>query len=97
MQAVGFDTDLCAAILEGYCSVARSFLTENDYAYIHASIRVISFELGLRFFTDYLAGSLYFKTRYPDQNLNRALVQFRLTESIEAQQDEIQAIVAALR
>jgi hypothetical protein len=51
----------------------------------------------LRFFSDYLAGSTYFKASYPEHNLHRALVQFRLTESIEAQEIELRALVQRLR
>ena len=57
----------------------------------------IAFELGLRFFTDYLAGNVYFKARHPEHNLARALVQFKLTESIEAQETAIGAIIRDLR
>jgi hypothetical protein len=58
---------------------------------------LISFELGLRFLTDHLAGDVYFKTRYRGHNLLRARVQFQLTESIEQQQAAIEAVVAAIR
>jgi Ser/Thr protein kinase RdoA (MazF antagonist) len=92
-EAVRFDLDLCQALLQGYGSVAHTFLTENDYAYLFDAIRLIAFELGLRFFTDYLAGSVYFKVKYPEHNLHRALVQFQLTASIEAQKASIQALV----
>jgi Ser/Thr protein kinase RdoA (MazF antagonist) len=92
-QDVQFDTDLCQGILQGYFSTARSFLTEYDYAYIYDAVRVISFELGLRFFTDYLAGNIYFHVKYPEHNLRRSLVQFRLVESIEAQKSVIQKII----
>ena len=83
-ESVEFDTELCEAILQGYLSTARSFLTEYDYDYIYDAIRVITFELGLRFLTDYLAGNIYFHVKYPEHNLVRSLVQFRLLESIEA-------------
>jgi hypothetical protein len=53
----------------------------------------LGFELGLRFFTDYLAGNVYFKVQYPEHNLARALVQFALTQSIEAQAQPIQAMI----
>jgi hypothetical protein len=43
----------------------------------------------LRFFSDYLAGDVYFKVKYPEHNLQRALVQFQLTQSIEAHEAEI--------
>jgi hypothetical protein len=94
---VYFDTDLCQGILQGYLSVAQAFLTENDYIYIYDAIRLITFELGLRFFADYLAGNIYFKVKHPEHNLIRALVQFKLTESIESQETKIQQIIQDLR
>ncbi|MBM3143789.1 MAG: aminoglycoside phosphotransferase [Chloroflexi bacterium] len=96
LDDVRFETDLAQAILEGYCSVADEFLTENDYAYMYDSIRLLTFELGLRFFTDFLAGDVYYKIKYPEHNLERAMVQFRLTESIEVQEAAIRAIIADL-
>jgi hypothetical protein len=96
-QDVCFDTELCQGILQGYLSTARSFLTEYDYTYIYDAIRVITFELGLRFFTDYLAGNIYFHVKYPEHNLLRSLVQFRLVESIEAQESVINKIIKDMR
>ena len=96
-ELVRFEAELGRAILAGYLSLARDFLTETDYAYLYDAIRLIAFELGLRFFTDYLAGNVYFKVRHPEQNLVRALVQFKLTESIESQETAIAAIIRDLR
>lgn len=96
-EEVQFDTDLCRAILQGYLSVAGEFLTDNDIAYLYDSIRLITFELGLRFFTDYLEGDVYFKVNRPGHNLARALVQFKLTESIESQEALIQDIIRDVR
>ena len=92
-EDVQFDAELCQGILQGYLSTARSFLTEYDYAYIYDAVRVITFELGLRFFTDYLAGNVYFHVKYPEHNLLRSLVQFRLVSSIESQQSVINKII----
>jgi Ser/Thr protein kinase RdoA (MazF antagonist) len=97
IDEVYFDLDLCRAILEGYLGEAQRFMTDADTAYVYDAIRLIAFELGLRFFTDYLEGDVYFKARYREHNLMRALVQFRVAESIEAQADEIRAIVASLQ
>ncbi len=96
-EDVRFDTDLCRAVLEGYFSMTRRFLTGNDYTYLYDSVRLIAFELGLRFFTDYLAGDVYFKVRRPDHNLARAVVQFRLTESIESQEKIIRDLMRDIR
>ena len=95
-EEVRFDPELGRAILEGYLPLARDFLTESDYAHLYDAIRLIAFELGLRFFTDYLAGNVYFKARHREHNLLRALVQFRLTESIEAQAGAIRAMIRDL-
>mgnify|MGYP006278336349 FL=1 len=93
---VRFDLDLAAAILEGYLEVAGRFLTPTELRYIPDAARLISFELGLRFFSDYLAGNTYFKAEHPEHNLHRAVVQFRLTASIEAQEPALRALVNQL-
>ena len=96
-ETVRFETDLCQAILRGYLLLARDFLTENDYDYLYEAIRLIAFELGLRFFTDYLEGNVYFKVRHREHNLARALVQFKLTESIGSREATIRAIIEDMR
>jgi hypothetical protein len=92
-ERVGFEPDLGRALLAGYLAEAGGFLTAHDYAYLFEAIRLLAFELGLRFFTDYLAGNVYFKARHRDHNLARALVQFRLTESIESQETALRAMI----
>lgn len=96
-ETVTFETDICQAILQGYLALARAILTQNDYEYLFDAIRLIAFELGLRFLTDYLEGNVYFKVRRPEHNLARALIQFKLTESIESQEKTIRAIIRDLR
>lgn len=91
-----FEPEICRAILRGYLDQAGDFLTSNDYDYLYAAVRLLPFELGLRFFTDYLVGNVYFKVRYQEHNLARALVQFKLTESIEFQEMVIRGIIQEL-
>jgi hypothetical protein len=38
---------------------------------------------------------VYFKVKHPQHNLQRALVQFKLTESIEAHEADIRHIILA--
>ena len=96
-EMVRFDPELCQAILQGYLSMAKDFLTDNDYDYLYDAIRLIAFELGLRYFTDYLEGNVYFKANYQEHNLARALIQFKLTESIESQETTIRVIIQDMR
>ena len=97
LEQVRFELDLCRAILQGYLSMAGEFLTEKDCLYLYDAVRLIAFELGLRFFTDYLEGDVYFKAKHREHNLSRALVQFKLVESIESKASEIHSIIQSLR
>lgn len=96
-ERVRFDLGLCAALLEGYGAAARHVLRPADHHYLFDAIRLISFELGLRFLSDHLAGNVYFHTNRPGHNLDRALVQFHLTASIEAQERELRGLLGRLR
>ena len=93
---VYFDTDLAEMILRGYFDVAK-FVEGNDYDFLYDAVRLLPFELGLRFFTDYLAGNRYFKVSHQEQNLHRALVQFQLTRSIESRGKEELKIIGGPR
>lgn len=95
-KQVAFDLNLAKALLSGYFEAARSILSDNDVQFIFEAVRLISFELGLRFFTDHLAGNRYFKVNHPQQNLNRSMVQFYLTKSIEANKAELNKLVDEL-
>ncbi len=97
LAAVAFDLESCRAIVGGYLAESASFLTENDFRFVYDAVRIITFELGLRFYADYLAGNRYFKARDDEHNLRRARVQFRLLASIEAQEEEIRAMAGGER
>jgi len=92
-----FNMALCEAILESYLSEAGAFFSASDYDYLYTAIQLLPFELGLRFYTDFLEGNRYFKVTDPKQNLNRALAQFRLCESIIAQELAIKSLIKQLR
>lgn len=93
LRDVYCDLDLLEQVMHGYLSQARQFLTDADRAYLYDAIRLIAFELGLRFFGDFIAGDTYFRVRYEGHNLNRAMVQFKLVESIETREKSIRKII----
>lgn len=94
--AVRFDLDAAGAIVRGYLGEAREFLGSDDYDYLFEAIRLIPFELGLRFLTDHFAGDRYFRVAQHGQNLLRARVQFRLTEDIERHEGAIRRLIESL-
>ena len=91
-----FAADLFQALLAGYRDTAGDLLGPADRSFLVESARLISYELGLRFFTDHLAGDRYFTITRPAQNLHRAAVQFRLHASIQRQRSALDALVASL-
>jgi len=82
------------ALIKGYLESAGGFLTPKEKELLPFAGKLITFEIGLRFLTDWLEGDTYFKIKRPTHNLDRARTQFKLVESIEAQLPAMQALVA---
>jgi Ser/Thr protein kinase RdoA (MazF antagonist) len=90
-----FDLNLCRVTLEGYCKAAAEFLTLLDRELIYEGTKAITYELGLRFFMDYLQGNIYFKCNTPEETLKKALVQFTLLQDIITKEDAIRRLSLA--
>jgi Ser/Thr protein kinase RdoA (MazF antagonist) len=88
---VHLDIEICRRFLAGYRAAGVS-LSEAETEQIYHGVRLLTFELALRFLTDYLENDRYFKVQDPQENLRRAVVQFRLLESIEQQRAAIESI-----
>lgn len=71
------------AIVNGYLDGIGDALTSEEKEQIHKSGLIMTFMQTLRFVTDFLQGDVYYKTTYPEQNLNRALNQLILLEKLE--------------
>ena len=55
--------------------------------------KVMTFECGMRFLTDYLQGDTYFKIHRENHNLDRCRTQFKLVSDMEAKWDTMNAII----
>ncbi len=88
-----FQADFFAAAVKGYMATAADLLTPEDKRLLVNSVWLISFELGLRFYSDYLVNNCYFKVNYLEQNLFRARVQFALARSIKEQYNRLCALI----
>ena len=94
LDKVDFDMGLFRAFAGGFLCGMEGSVTERERALMPAAARLMTFECGMRFLTDYLSGDTYFKTAYPEHNLVRARTQFKLVERMEALADEMAAAVA---
>lgn len=92
-----FDLERCRIILTSYLQEMGGFFSVRDYDYLYAAIWLIPFELGLRFFSDYLCGNPYFKVHEPRQNLERAMAQFAFCDNIIQQQKVLLACIQQLK
>jgi aminoglycoside phosphotransferase (APT) family kinase protein len=84
------------ALARGYLSAAGSFLTQAEKELLVVSGKLITFEQGIRFLTDYLNGDVYYKVHRPEQNLDRARTQFKLIASMEQQEETMHALIDKL-
>jgi len=81
------------ALARGYLASASAFLTQPERRFLAFSGKLITFEIGIRFLTDFLEGDVYFKTHREGHNLDRCRAQFKLAESIEQQEEEMNRLV----
>jgi hypothetical protein len=77
------------ALVQGYMSAAKDFLTKTEVEHLAFGGKLITLEIGLRFLTDYLSGDTYFKVHREGHNLDRCRTQFKLVSLIEEQEEEM--------
>lgn len=93
LSKVHFDIELYELYVKGFIEGVGNSLTEGELKMLPVGAMMMTFECGMRFLTDYLAGDTYFKTSRPKQNLHRCRTQFKLVEEMEKKFDEMNAIV----
>jgi hypothetical protein len=96
LSKVTMQFPMFGALARGYLSAAHEFLTAAEKQYLVFSGKLITFEIGIRFLTDYLSGDTYFKVHREGHNLDRCRTQFKLVESIEQQEEPMQKLVESL-
>ena len=93
LSKVSISLDLFEAYTDGYLSACADALTKAEIDHLAFSAKLMTYECGVRFLTDYLCGDTYFKIDYPDHNLVRARNQFKMVEEIERVMPQMEAIV----
>jgi len=96
LTKVAMQFPMFEALVRGYLAEAGNFLTEDEKQYLAFSSKLITFEQGLRFLTDYLAGDPYYKVHRDGHNLDRCRTQFKLVESIEQQEDKMNRLIESI-
>lgn len=89
--------DLFEEFTRGFIEELGSSMTEREFELMPIAGRLITFECGMRFLTDFLNGDVYFKIHRPSHNLDRARAQFKLAEDMEKHEAEMVEIVNKIK
>lgn len=82
---------------KGFLGACGESLTQNELDLLPMGAKLMTFECGIRFLTDYLEGDEYFKIHREGQNLDRCRTQFKLVWDMEQKWDQMRKIVDQYR
>jgi Ser/Thr protein kinase RdoA (MazF antagonist) len=94
LSKVTMQFSMFEALVRGYLASTGSFLTKEEKELLVFSAKLSTFEQGIRFLTDYLAGDVYYKVRRDEHNLDRCRTQLKLLESIELQEERMDRLIS---
>jgi Ser/Thr protein kinase RdoA (MazF antagonist) len=97
LSQVSLQFPMFEALIRGYLGSAGGLLTDAEKDHLVYAGKVITFEQGIRFLTDYLAGDTYYKVHRDGHNLDRCRTQFKLIESIEQQEAAMERLVQSIK
>ena len=93
LSKVSCSMELYETYVKGFLKGCGGSLTPREVELLPMGAKVMTYECGMRFLTDYLEGDHYFKIQREGHNLDRARTQFKLVADMEAKWDLMQEIV----
>lgn len=89
--------EMFKALARGYLDATADFLLPVERENLVFGAKIMTYEVGLRFLTDYLEGDIYFKTAVQDHNLVRSRTQMKLLNSLEEQEGDFEKMILSAR
>lgn len=93
LSKVSLSLPLYEIYTKGFLEGCAGSLTQAERDLLPMGAKLMTFECGMRFLTDYLQGDTYFKIHRENHNLDRTRTQFGLVADMEKKWDEMKAIV----
>lgn len=93
LSKVKFKKDMFCIFTKGYLEKIKQDISQIELNHLVDGAIIMIYECGLRFLTDYLNGNKYFKTNYPEHNLDRCRTQICLCKQIINIQTELNEFV----
>lgn len=82
-EDIAIKKDFYESIVKGYMEGIGTVFTAEENEHLHKAGLIMIYMQCIRFVADFLNNDIYYKTTYPEQNLNRGLNQFILLERLE--------------
>lgn len=93
LSKVHFSVEHFKCFVKGFFEEMNGALSPREIDLLPFSAKLLTYECGIRFLTDYLNGDTYFKIHREHHNLDRARNQFKIVEDIASKENEMKAIV----
>ncbi len=90
---VRFRMEVFESFSWGFLAVLGKILTQKEKETLVYAPALFAYMQSVRFLTDYLQGNVYYRTAYPDHNLNRSRNQIYLLEDMRDSFREMQRII----
>lgn len=87
LDLVNFNVEYYKAYKKGFLEKVESALSPLEIKTLPLGAKTMIFIMAIRFLTDFLNNDVYYKTKYPEHNLDRAKNQFKLIDSMMAQME----------
>jgi len=93
LDKVWCDMDLFDIYAKGFIEGCGGKLTAKEIEMLPMGAKVMTYECGMRFLTDYLQGDTYFKVHREGHNLDRCRTHIKLIQDMEAKWDIMNDII----
>ena len=93
LTKIWFDLEKFEYYAKGFLEEVKDIITEKEKELLPLSALLMTYECGIRFLADYINGDTYFRTHYPEHNLDRAHTQLKLVYDIESKLSKMSEII----
>ncbi len=93
LSKIWFKLDYFEAFTKGFAEELKGELTDREVELLALSAKLMTYECGIRFLTDYLNGDTYFRIHRENHNLDRCRTQFKLVKDMDDKFAEMKSIV----
>ena len=93
LDKIEMSLELFRAYAHGFLSACGSALTSAEIETLPLAAKLMTYECGIRFLTDYLEGDCYFRIHRSEHNLDRTRTQFKLVTDMNRKRDAMMKII----